>query len=148
MTILVGRTTLTKNPDLSLSCSFTAQYTTLPISVPDPGIMDYKIIAFLTCASGSVQFDCIEPTDRIIHDYHLEFGALEGEHVTFTTTQDPPPGNQLTGTASLQPPASCPANDTPQIRSVTYTTLALKLEEYRTGIIQVEEILDWQNITV
>jgi len=42
----------------------------------------------------------------------------------------------------------CSGNNTPEIVSVTYTTLALVLLELRTGIVQAEDAYQFQNISV
>jgi hypothetical protein len=120
--MLIGNPFLTKTNDLSLSCSFVAQYTTLPLSIPDAGTPAYKLLVFLTCQKVNA------------------FDGYSGPPLVFETQQDPPPTDLLTGTVTLPSVVINPP--------VTYVTTGLILQGYRTGLIQTQEDFDFQNVTV
>jgi hypothetical protein len=130
--ILVGTPVLIKDSNGGLSCSFNVEYTTLPLSIPHIGTSAYSIRVHLQCEDGT-------------------FGKLVGEEMRFDSFDDPPPSNILTGTVSLIPPlpmaswlsVNYPPSNTPPY---TYAALCLILDEYRTGMLQREEIFDYQTV--
>lgn len=145
--ILVGTPTLIKNNDGSLSCSFTANFITLPASLGGPG---YRLIAYLSCRNGTIQLNCINNITNQSVAYTRSFGMIQGQQELWTTTQDPPDTTLLNGNVSLVSPTICDAGNTTQIESVTYTTVELALQQNRVHNAvrhQVEHFL-WQTVQV
>jgi hypothetical protein len=145
--ILVGKPTLIKNNDGSLTCNFTAQFVTIPASV---GGVGYNLAAFLRCQSGRIQLNYVNNTTNQLTSNDQAFGIIQGPQQLWTTNQDPPDGTQLMGTVTLPAPFTTPAGSTQQTLSATYVNVELAVQENRVhnAVAQEVEMYVFENVTV
>jgi hypothetical protein len=142
--ILVGIPVLTINPvDGSLSCSFVANFVTLPPSV---GGIGYNLVTFLKCRSGTIQTNCINNTTNQSISTTRQFGVLQGQSQSWTSSE-PPDGTQLLGNVTLSPPI-CDLGSTAQVSIAAYVTVELCLEQNRihNAVRQQIEHFPWQTV--
>lgn len=116
----IGRLTITKNPDFSLTANFKAA-----------GLGNVVTDVFLTSSGGTADLQCVNPGGNSPPPKRVDFGPLQGQVVTVQ-----PRNGQITANPTIGPPplpgadVICPnPNWSVQIVSLTYTDVVLHIQQ-------------------